>query len=102
MGKAQRASVILKGDIRSCFGEIDHDWLLDHKSAHDPTRVGTPQCAFSEHQRAPESDSCDSPRYVAVIATTPGDGGIERKRNLHLRPAPASGAPAISERLNLP
>ena len=52
---------VLEGDIRSCFDEIGHDWLLDHipmdrqilrkwltagfidKSALHPTRTGTPQ-----------------------------------------------------------
>ena len=52
---------VLEGDIRSCFDEIGHDWLLDHipmdrqvlqkwlkagfmdKSALHPTRAGTPQ-----------------------------------------------------------
>ena len=52
---------VLEGDIRACFDEIGHDWLLDHipmdrqvlrkwlkagfmdKSALHPTRAGTPQ-----------------------------------------------------------
>jgi RNA-directed DNA polymerase len=52
---------VLEGDIRSCFDEISHQWLLDHipmdrqvlqqwlkagfmdKSALHPTRAGTPQ-----------------------------------------------------------
>jgi retron-type reverse transcriptase len=61
LARRDQARWVLEGDIRSCFDEINHDWLLEHipmdqqilqkwltagfmdKSALHPSRAGTPQ-----------------------------------------------------------
>ncbi|WP_032112576.1 group II intron reverse transcriptase/maturase [Candidatus Paracaedibacter symbiosus] len=61
LGRAKSATFVLEGDIRNCFGQINHDWLLENipmdktilrkflkagfmeKGHLNPTTKGTPQ-----------------------------------------------------------
>lgn len=98
LSRANSATVVLEGDIRDCFGQISHDWLLENipmdkqilgkflkagfmeKGQLNPTTKGTPQgsvispaltvlaLAGLEHKLRPKSDNQRAAKKINVTS----------------------------------
>jgi hypothetical protein len=99
LGRNDRAEWILEGDIRSCFDELSHNWLLAHTPMDKTILRKWLKAGYLEHQRfhpteagTPQGGIC-SP----VIATMALDG-LERLLAAHF---PKRGKAGKHAKVNL-